>query len=72
MFKDLRNLWTALIMLLYFFKADQDLWLKKKKKEQKGFKTLNKGNEMIYYSAYLYQINFPPKNQIVIQHQETQ
>lgn len=46
--------------------------VKEKKKEQKGFKTLNKGNEMIYYSAYLYQINFPPKNQIVIQHQETQ
>lgn len=40
-------------------------------KEQKCFKTLNKGNEMMYYYAYLYQINFPPKNQIVIQHQET-
>lgn len=43
---------------------------KEQKKEQKGFKTWDEGGEITFYSTYLYKINFSPKNQIVIQHQE--
>lgn len=74
MFKDLRNLQRALIVLFSFFLKLITVsgWREKKKKEWKGFKALNKGDEMIYCSAYLYHMNFLPKKPIMAQHQEIQ